>query len=119
MVYWLVNGQERSYGKIIMSFEAEKFRIEIDGPLTEEGTLKGLDPTQSPKAFDYAPHMLNGRPVQLSYPAIYLLEGDVFVACVGYAGARPKAFSAEAGSENELVIYKRLTPAPPPSAVPH
>src|SRR5688572_25248037 len=58
LVYWLVNGQERSYGKIIMSFDAERFRIEIDGTLTEEGTLKGLDPTQSPKGFDYAPHML-------------------------------------------------------------
>jgi hypothetical protein len=44
----------------------------------------------------------------LRFPAIYLVQDDVFVACVGYARKRPKAFSAEAGSEDELVIYKRI-----------
>ncbi len=110
LVYWRYNGTEppESGKEIILSLAAEKFTIRIGGAVTEEGVFEGLDPDESPKAFDYAPTQVDGRPVQWKFPGIYLLQDDVFIACVGYGGRRPTAFSAEAGSENELVIYKRI-----------
>jgi hypothetical protein len=36
------------------------------------------------------------------------VQDDLFIACIGYTGKRPRAFSAEAASKNELVVYKRL-----------
>jgi uncharacterized protein (TIGR03067 family) len=110
LVYWLFNGKERPAReqKIIWSFVGEKFTIRAGETVIEKGALEGLDPEQSPKTFVYAPTEVEGRPFQLKFPAIYLLEDDVFIACVGYASKRLGAFSAEAESENELVFYKRV-----------
>ena len=110
LVYWLYDGKEppESAGEIVLSVAAEEFAIRTGSVVTEGGALEGLDSGRSPKAFDYAPTIVEGRPVRLRFPGIYLLQGDVFLACVGYGGMRPKAFSAEAGSNNELVIYKRV-----------
>jgi uncharacterized protein (TIGR03067 family) len=110
LVYWLYNGKERPAReeKIIFSFVGEKFTIRAGETLIEKGALEGLDPEHSPKTFVYAPTEVEGRPFHLKFPGIYLLEDDVFVACVGYGRKRPVAFSAEAESENELVFYKRV-----------
>jgi uncharacterized protein (TIGR03067 family) len=109
LVFWLFNGKEQPepQGRPVMSFAGERFTITIGGAVTEEGVVE-LDPAQSPKAFDYEQTKVEGRPVRVRFPGIYLLQDDVFVACVGYRGERPRVFSAEAGSENELVFYKRV-----------
>jgi hypothetical protein len=44
-------------------------------------------------------------------PGIYLLEDDLFIACIGYQGARPEAFSSLAGGRAELVVYARVNSA--------
>jgi uncharacterized protein (TIGR03067 family) len=109
LVYWLDRGEERPTAEgIVLSFAAERFTIHIGGVLTEVATFEVVDPDRTPKAFDYEPTELDGRPVQMRFPAIYLVEGDVFIACIGYGGKRPAAFTAEAGSQHELVIYKRV-----------
>jgi uncharacterized protein (TIGR03067 family) len=110
LVYWLYNGKEPPHaeGKIILSFVGQAFTIQADEAVTERGEFERLDPGQSPKAFAYVPTELEGRPFQLKFPGIYLLQDDVLILCVGYRGTRPTAFSAEAGSDNELVFYKRV-----------
>jgi hypothetical protein len=40
-----------------------------------------------------------------------LLEDDLFIACIGYQGARPKAFASVAGGRTELVVYTRAQSA--------
>jgi uncharacterized protein (TIGR03067 family) len=110
-VYWLYNGKEQParQSKIIWSFAGEQFTIRSGETVIEKGAIEGLDLDRIPKAFVYAPTEVEGRPFSLKFPAIYLLQDDLFVACVGYARERPQKFSAEAGSDNELVIYKRVT----------
>jgi uncharacterized protein (TIGR03067 family) len=110
LVYWLYNGGERSTteARITFSFTGAHFVIHRGDAVIEEGEIEDLDPDRTPKAFTYAPTTINGEPFRTKYPAIYWLQDDVFVACVGYRGERPGAFSAEAGSDCELVIYKRV-----------
>jgi uncharacterized protein (TIGR03067 family) len=110
LVYWLYDGREQSVpgGKPVISFTADQFTIRVGEVVIERGRFEALAPERRPKAFDYAPTEVAGKPVQLKYPAIYLVEGDLFVACVGYKGGRPETFSARAGSGQELVVYTRL-----------
>lgn len=109
LVYWLFDGHENSTAeKYILSFVGKHFTITEAGTLIERGTFENLNPEQDPKTIDYAPTEVNGNPFSSVFPAIYLVEDDVFIACVGYAGARPGHFSAEDASHNELVIYKRV-----------
>jgi uncharacterized protein (TIGR03067 family) len=109
LVYWLYNGKEpHAEGRIILSFVGQAFTIRIGEVVSERGEFERLDPEQSPKAFDYAPNEVEGKPFQLKFPGVYLLQDDVLILCVGYRGMRPKTFSAEAGSDNELVFYKRV-----------
>lgn len=110
LVYWLYNGKEMptTERNIKLSFLGEKFVIHEGDKEIEEGAFEGLDPVQRPKVFTYAPTVIRGLPNSLKFPAIYMLQDDVFIACVGYDGIRPRTFSAEAGSKIELVIYMRI-----------
>ena len=109
LVYWLFDGEERSVAeRYVITFDAENFTIRRGGTLIERGQIKGLAPERHPKWWDYVPTEVNGEPVRLKYPGVYLLEDDLFVACIGYKGARPRAFFSSAGSRNELVVYRRL-----------
>jgi hypothetical protein len=93
-----------------MTFEAEKFTIRVGGRVIEKGFIEGLAPQRHAKPYEYAPTEVNGEPKALNYPGIYLLEDDLFIACIGYKGVRPRAFSAGPESRNELVVYTRLKP---------
>jgi uncharacterized protein (TIGR03067 family) len=110
LVYWLFDGQEQSLarGRPAVTFEAEKFTIRVGGRVIEKGVIERLAPHRRPKPFVYAPTEVDGQAKALKYPGIYLLEDDLFVACVGYEGERPKAFSSAAGRKTELVAYTRL-----------
>jgi uncharacterized protein (TIGR03067 family) len=110
LVYWLHNGEEHGVteAKITLSCAGHHFVIRQGEAVIEEGEIEGLDPGQTPKAWTYAPTTVGGEPVQTRFPAIYWLQDDVLVACVGYGGERPKAFSAKPGTNRELVIYKRV-----------
>jgi uncharacterized protein (TIGR03067 family) len=110
LVYWLYNGEERptTEARITFTFTGAHFVIHRGDAVIETGEIEGLDPDQTPKAFTYAPTTVNGEPFRTKFPAIYWLQDDVLIACVGYRGERPGTFSAEAGSNCELVIYKRV-----------
>src|SRR5438105_7434 len=105
LVYWLFDGKEQPLadGRPIMTFAAERFTIRHGGRVIEKGYIEVLTPQRRPKPYEYAPTEVNGRPQALKYPGIYLLEDDLFIACIGYKGARPEGFSSVAGSRNELV----------------
>ena len=113
LVYWLFDGEEPSLaeGRPVMTFEAERFTIRRGGRVIEKGCIEVLAPHRRPKPYEYAPTEVNGRPQALKYPGIYLLEDDLFIACIGYKGARPEAFSSVAGSRIELVVYTRVKSA--------
>jgi uncharacterized protein (TIGR03067 family) len=110
LVYHLFNGKEVDDSKkdTILSFEGFAFTIRVGEDTIEKGVFKEVGANKSPKTFVYVPTEVKGEAVERSYPAIYLLQDDVFIACVGYVGKRPAAFSAEDNSSNELVIYKRV-----------
>jgi uncharacterized protein (TIGR03067 family) len=113
LVYWLFDGEEQSLaeGRPVMTFAAERFTIRRGGRVIEKGHIEVLAPQRRPKPYEYAPTEVNGRPQALKYPGIYLLEDDLFIACIGYQGARPEAFSSMAGSRTELVVYTRVKSA--------
>ena len=105
LVYWLYDGTERptTDRKIVLSLKGSKLTIREGDKVIEEGAFKDLDSGKQPKELEY----FCETPFEASYPAIYLVEGDLFIACVGYGG-KPATFSAEARSKNELVVYKRV-----------
>src|SRR5262245_58786719 len=113
LVHWLFDGQEQSLaeGRPVMTFEAERFTIRRGGRVIERGYIEVPAPRRRPKPLEYAPTEVGGRPQALKYPGIYLLEDDLFIACIGYQGARPGAFSSVAGSRAELVVYTRARSA--------
>lgn len=109
LVYWVFDGHERSVAdRFVMTFDADTFTISQGGPLIERGRVEGLAPQRHPRPYEYVPTEVHGRPVSMKFPGIYLLEGDLFVACIGYDGVRPRAFSFDAGDRHELVVYRRL-----------
>jgi uncharacterized protein (TIGR03067 family) len=113
LVEWMYNGvvPPMPYGRIIISFAAGEFTIRNDRGVFEKGRFEGLAPAREPKEFEYLPTEINGQPARLRYPGIYRFQDDRFIACIGYGGQRPRAFSAEAESMQELVVYKRLNVA--------
>jgi uncharacterized protein (TIGR03067 family) len=113
LVYWLFDGEEQSLaeGRPVMTLAAERFTIRRGGRVIEKGYIEVLAPDRYPKPYEYAPTEVNGRPQALKYPGIYRLEDDLFIACIGYKGARPEVFSSVAGSRTELVVYTRVKSA--------
>ena len=110
MVYWLYDGHElrQEGGRVVLSVIDEHFTFRVQEKIIEKGTFESLDAKRSPKTLVYAPSESEGKPFVHKFPAIYFLENDVFLCCVGYRG-KPQGFSAEAGSANELVFYKRIS----------
>jgi uncharacterized protein (TIGR03067 family) len=68
-------------------------------------TLK-VDPTKSPKWID----LTTNQDGLESIVGIYEVDGDTWRICSGEKGTlkRPKAFSAEAGTEQTLIVLKRI-----------
>lgn len=69
-----------------------------------------LDPTQSPKTLDERMQFKGHEPGKQIRQAIYKLEDDTLTICyAGYydRGKRPESFTAEKGSDREIVILKR------------
>jgi len=64
-----------------------------------------IDPDKNPKTIDYT--FSEGEEKGQNFHAIYELNGDSFKHCGVMNGDRPKDFSADAGSENYLVMFER------------
>jgi len=95
--------EEIKNGFIIFGNENE-WRVEVAGKTVGSGSFK-VDPDKNPKTIDYA--FAEGEEKGQNFLAIYELSGDSFKHCGVMNGERPKNFSAEAGSENYLVIFER------------
>lgn len=112
---WVVVTAERD-GKQAPASDLKHMKLVIDGdhftfhgPNGEEaGTFK-LDPTTSPKAIDVMP--TSGPDKGKIVLGIYELDGtERHRACFASPGKdRPKAFSAGAGSGNELYEMKQIS----------
>jgi len=110
LVYWLFDGEERSVaGRYVLTFEDESFTIGHRGAVIERGRIEGLHPDKHPKPYEHVPTEVNGGSRTLKYPGIYLLDGDLFLACIGYKRVRPKVLSSGGGEQTELVVYTRLS----------
>jgi RNA polymerase sigma factor (sigma-70 family) len=79
-----------------------------DKKATEFGEVK-LDPTKTPKHFDLVP--LEGEIKGKSQPGIYKLEDGLLTVCLRDEKAlekgRPKEFTADAGSDQGLIVLER------------
>jgi uncharacterized protein (TIGR03067 family) len=65
-----------------------------------------IDPTKKPKAIDYA--MTEGPTKGKTHLGIYELDGDTVKFCFAAPGKdRPTEFTAKAGSERTLSVWKR------------
>ncbi len=98
-------GQE-TYGennRLILDAEGT-WRVEADGKTVGAGTLT-LNPDANPKTIDYT--FTQGAEKDQIFAAIYELDGDTFRHCGVMNGARPKGFTADAGSQNYLVTFQR------------
>jgi uncharacterized protein (TIGR03067 family) len=82
-----------------LTVKGDKYTAKL-GDQNHEGTIK-LDPTKKPKAMDAT----DGDNTVLG---IYELKGDEFKICIAPPGKdRPTEFSAKAGSEQILMVWKR------------
>jgi RNA polymerase sigma factor (sigma-70 family) len=79
-----------------------------DKKATEFGEVK-LDPTKNPKHFDLI--LLEGELKGKSQPGIYKLEDGLLTVCLRDEKAlekgRPKEFTADAGSDQGLIVLER------------
>jgi uncharacterized protein (TIGR03067 family) len=65
-----------------------------------------IDPTKKPKAIDYA--MTEGPAQGKKLLGIYKMDGDMATFCFAAPGKeRPTEFTAPAGSERTLSVWKR------------
>ena len=89
------------------AFTGRTFVVTLaDGSIPIKGTFR-LDPTQEPGAMDLTDTF--GEDAGKTFPAIYSLEGDRLVICVGDEGQeRPKEFKT--GPGQVLRILRRGTP---------
>jgi uncharacterized protein (TIGR03067 family) len=66
-----------------------------------------IDPTQKPKAIDYA--MTEGPTKGKTHLGIYELDGDTVKFCFAAPGkTRPTDFTAKEGSQRTLSVWKRI-----------
>jgi uncharacterized protein (TIGR03067 family) len=87
-----------------MVVKNEKYTFEI-GDMTETGTLK-LDPSKTPATLDIK--IADGPDKGKTQLAIYKLDGDTFTLCFARPEQdRPKEFTAKAGSEHAVFVFKR------------
>jgi uncharacterized protein (TIGR03067 family) len=85
--------------------EGEKYTLKIDDNVVNQGTIK-VDPTKKPKTIDITT-MEGGNPAQVML-GIYEEKGDEHKVCYAMPGQnRPEKFSADAGTGNTLVTYKK------------
>ena len=81
------------------------YRLHVDERLIVEGKAS-IDPTQKPKIVDMTPQAgsSKGKPLL----GIYELDGDIYRICYAHGGKpRPRSFSAEPGSGQVLIVYRR------------
>ena len=81
-----------------------------DGDIVIEGTF-AIDPTREPKTVDWTDTF--GADAGKTLPAIYRLDGDELVFCVGNEGEQaPREFRTRPATEDVLRIHRREASAP-------
>lgn len=89
--------------KVQVIIEDGKHTVKIDGETVAKEIPVTVDPSTDPKSTtDTLP---DGQKIY----GIYKLEGELLTSCVAKPGQdRPKAFSAESGSEFTLRVFRRV-----------
>lgn len=110
---WVFSSSERDgkqeltdlKGVLEIELGADTFRFHLPAGARHAQSYK-LDPKASPKTIDWTPA---GKPEpQQPMLGIYELDGDSLKICWGpIRGARPKEFTAKAGTQHWLWILKR------------
>lgn len=113
LAYGMFDGKElkpsEEEGRSVITITKNRYVVKRKDKLREEGTLSSFDTAKSPAVFH---HTITKCPYDPSLegkriPGIYILADDLYIACAN-ATTVPAKFSADAGSENMLVIYKRV-----------
>jgi uncharacterized protein (TIGR03067 family) len=93
---------EAGYKGMIMSIKDDTFKIQFQGKVIDEGTVK-IDPTSSPKTMD----LLSSKTKQPRFRGIYKLDGDKLVICYDAGNERPKDFATKKDTFLTLTTYQR------------
>jgi uncharacterized protein (TIGR03067 family) len=89
-----------------MVIHGATYALEAAGETFVKGALR-VDPTKSPAALDLSPE--NGPDKGRTLLCIYATDGDTLRYCYpGSGGFRPSEFTAERGSNLELVTLRRV-----------
>lgn len=115
LVFWRFDGKDLDAAKELgtvgdkttITFTANAYVVKVGDKVYEEGTAS-FDPTILPPTFNSSTVTIAAQPQVSSRPGIYLLKDNLFIACVNFGRKKPTTFSAEAGENQEIVIYRRL-----------
>ena len=115
LVFWRADGKDLDAAKEIgtagdkatITFSGSSFVVRVGKDAYEEGTVS-IDTSTSPPGLNVSTTKLSGQPHVAKQAGIYLLRDNLFIACLGLGGNKASVFSAEAGENTELVVYRRL-----------
>jgi uncharacterized protein (TIGR03067 family) len=98
--------QPQPRGGMRLVIRGSAYSQEALGETFEQGSLQ-VDPTKKPCSLDLSPEV--GREKGRTFLCIYELEGDGLLYCLRPSGGfRPTEFTAEPGSNLEIVTLRRV-----------
>ena len=90
----------------VVTFEGDKHTLKMGDMVIQVGYQK-LDPSKSPKTIDVT--MTEGPNKGAVMLGIYEIDGDTLKACFDPQGKkRPTEFKSAPGSENFVIVHKRI-----------
>lgn len=113
LVHFRCDGKDFDAAKVLgaageetkLTFTGNRYVVTVGKRIHEEG-MADVDPATLTAIFTIS--QVAGRPVVLRQAGTYLLKDRLFIACLRVGETAPTTFSAEAGENTELVIYRRL-----------
>lgn len=102
------NGELTEIGTTYITFRGGQLDTFMNGKSVESGTIT-LIPNTSPRQYDIK-ITGNSEDIGHVFHGIYRIREDTLETCVNFKGKdrRPTRFCTEAGSEDQLVVWRRL-----------